>query len=63
MIPAVTETIQAGILRLDIRIEGQSLGECPSAWYNTLHLLITGHDFVVPYSWEAFSELLGLFTL
>jgi len=65
MIPAVTETTEADTLRLDIRIDGQHPGERPGAWYNTprLHLLITGQDFVVPYGWEVFSELLGLFTL
>ncbi|EFT4510277.1 transcriptional regulator [Salmonella enterica subsp. enterica serovar Stanley] len=65
VIPAVTETVEAGTLCLDIRIEGQHPGERPGAWYNTprLHLLITGQDFVVPYDWEAFSEMLGLFTL
>ncbi|WPS11090.1 transcriptional repressor PifC (plasmid) [Klebsiella aerogenes] len=64
-IPAVTETIGAGTLRLEIRIDGQHPGERPGAWYTTprLHLLITGQDFVVPYGWEAFSELLGLFSL
>ena len=65
VISAVTETIGAGTLRLDIRIDGQPPGERPGAWYTTprLHLLITGQDFVVPYGWEAFYELLGLFTL
>ena len=65
VIPAVTETIEAGTLRLEIRIDGQHPGERPGAWYATprLHLLITGQDFVVPYGWETFSELLGLFTL
>ncbi|KLW15565.1 hypothetical protein [Enterobacter sp. BWH52] len=64
-IPAVTETIEAGTLRLQIRTDGQQPGERPGAWYTTprLHLIITGQDFVVPYGWEAFSELLGLFTL
>lgn len=64
-VPAVTETVLAGTLRLDIRTEGQQPGERPGAWYNTprLHLLITGQDFVVPYGWEAFSEMLGLFIL
>lgn len=57
-IPAVTETIGAGTLRLEIRIDGQHPGERPGAWYNTprLHLLITGQDFVVPYGWEEFSD-------
>lgn len=65
VIPAVTEIVEAGTLRLDIRIDGQQPGERPGACYNTprLHLLVTGQDFVVPYGWEAFSELLGLFTL
>lgn len=64
-IPAMTETIEAGTLRLQIRTDGQQPGERPGAWYTTprLHLLITGQDFVVPYGWEAFSELLGLFSL
>lgn len=65
VLPAVTETIEAGTLRLEIRVDGQHPGERPGAWYTTprLHLLITGQDFVVPYCWETFSELLGLFTL
>lgn len=65
VIPAMTETIEAGTLRLQIRTDGQQPGERPGAWYTTprLHLLITGQDFVVPYGWEVFSELLGLFTL
>ncbi|HBZ3621253.1 TPA: transcriptional regulator [Klebsiella pneumoniae] len=65
VIPAVTQTIEAGTLRLEIRIDGQHPGERPGAWYTTprLHLLITGQDFVVSYGWEAFSELLGLFSL
>lgn len=64
-IPAVAQTIEAGTLRLEIRIDGQHPGARPGAWYETprLHLLITGQDFVVPYGWEAFSELLGLFSL
>lgn len=64
-LPAVTETIEAGTLRLEIRIDGQYPGARPGAWYETprLHLLITGQDFVVPYGWEVFSEMLGLFSL
>ncbi|PIJ55654.1 transcriptional regulator [Erwinia sp. OLMDLW33] len=65
VIPAVSETIEAGTLRLEIRIDGQQPGARLGGWYETprLHLLITGQDFVVPYGWEVFSELLGLFTL
>ncbi len=65
LIPAVSETIEADTLRFEIRIDGQHPGARPGAWYETprLHLLITGQDFVVPYGWEVFSELLGLFTL
>lgn len=65
VLPAVIQTFEAGTLRLDIRIDGQHPGERPGAWYTTprLHLIITGQDFVVPYGWETFSELLGLFTL
>lgn len=65
VIPAVTETIEACTLRLEIRIDGQHPGERPGARYTTphLHQLITGQDFVVPYGWETFSELQGLFTL
>ena len=64
-IPAVTETIEAGTLCLDIRIYGQHPGARPGVWYETLrlYLLITGLDFVVPYGWKVFSEPLGLFTL
>ncbi|MCV5761111.1 transcriptional repressor PifC, partial [Escherichia coli] len=53
VISAVTETIEAGTLRLEIRVDGQHPGERPGAWYTTprLHLLITGQDFVVPYGW------------
>ena len=65
VIPAVTETIEAGTLHLEIRIDGQHPRERPGARYTTprQHLLIIGHDFVVQYGWEAFSELLGLFSL
>ncbi|MGM3182596.1 MULTISPECIES: transcriptional regulator [Dickeya] len=65
VIPAIVQTLEAGTLRLDLRVDGQHPGQRPGAWYDTprLHLIITGQDFVVPYGWEAFSELLGLFTL
>lgn len=65
LIPAVTETIEAGTLRFDIRVDGQHPGQRPGAWYHTprLHLIVTGQDFVFPCGWAPFAELLGLFTL
>lgn len=65
LIPEVRETIIAGTLRLDINIDGQPAGQRPGAWYKTprLSLFITGQEFVVPYDWKPFSELLGLLTL
>ena len=65
VIPAVRDTIEAGTLRLDIQVHGQPMTPRPGGWYDAprLHLLITGQDFVVPYGWSHFSELLGLFTL
>jgi hypothetical protein len=64
VIPAVTETIEAGTLRLEIRIDGQHPGARPGAWYETPRLhLRSPAGLRGPYGWEAFSELLGLFTL
>lgn len=65
LIPAVTEVIEAGTLRLEIRVDGQHPGQRPGAWYDTpkMHLIITGQEFVVPVDWAAFTELLGLFSL
>ncbi|KLF28688.1 transcriptional regulator [Klebsiella aerogenes] len=64
-IPAVREMITAGTLQFEIHVDGMQPGQRSGAWYDTpsLHLIITGKDFVVPYGWEVFSELLGLFTL
>lgn len=65
LIPAVTGVIEAGTLRLEIRVDGQHPGQRPGAWYDTpkMHLIITGQEFVVPVDWAAFTELLGLFSL
>lgn len=65
LIPAVSETIQAGTLRLDIQTEGLPAGQRPGAWYRSprLSLVITGQEFVFPCGWTAFAELLGLLTL
>lgn len=50
VIRAVTETIEALMLRHNIRVKEQNLGG-RLAHHTTprLHLLITGQDFVVPY--------------
>lgn len=65
LIPAVTETIAVGTLRLDIQIDGLPPGQRPGALYRTpkLHMILTGKEFVFPCGWAAFSELLGLLTL
>lgn len=65
LIPAVTETIEAGTLRLDIQIDGLPPGQRPGALYRTpkLHMILTGKEFVFPCGWAEFSELLGLLTL
>lgn len=65
LIPAVTEIIEAGTLRLEIRVDGQHPNQRPGAWYDTpkIHLIITGLEFVVPADWATFSEMLGLFSL
>lgn len=65
LIPAVTEIIEAGTLRLEIRVDGQHPDQRPGAWYDTpkMHLIVTGQEFVVPVNWAVFTELLGLFSL
>lgn len=65
LIAAQVHTIEAGTLRVDLRIDGQPAGQRPGAWYETprLHVLITGQEFVVPCAWAHFSELLGLLDL
>ncbi|RPH29627.1 transcriptional regulator [Buttiauxella warmboldiae] len=65
LIPAVTEILEAGTLRLEIRVDGQHPDQRPGAWYDTpkIHLIITGQEFVVPVDWATFTELLGLFSL
>ncbi|MEW5562023.1 transcriptional regulator [Enterobacter asburiae] len=65
LIPAVMETIEAGTLRLEIRVDGQHPDQRPGAWYDTpkMHLIVTGQEFVVPVGWAVFTELLGLFSL
>lgn len=64
-IPAVTDILEAGTLRLEIRVDGQHPEQRPGAWYDTpkMHLIVTGREFVVPVDWAVFTELLGLFSL
>ena len=61
MVPAArVETLQAGTLRFEIRISGQEPDSRPGEWYEMprLHLLISGQEFVMPFGWAQFSELL-----
>lgn len=61
----MTQTIEAGTLRLDIQIDGLPAGQRLGALYRTpkLHMILTGKEFVYPCGWAPFSELLGLLTL
>jgi len=61
-IPAVTQTIESGALRLDILIDVLPPGQRQGVLYRTLklHMLLTGKEFVFHCGWAAFSELLGL---
>lgn len=65
MIPAVRETFDAGTVKFDIRISGQEPGIPSGGWYETprLYLLLNGQDFIMPFGWESFSELLRILTV
>jgi len=60
MIHAARETLEAGTLRFEIRISGQEPDSRPGEWYETprLYLLVSGQEFVMPFGWIQFSELL-----
>lgn len=57
---AVTESLTAGPLSLEIRIEGQPADLRNAAWYNAprLYLIVSGANFIMPFAWEHASELL-----
>lgn len=57
---AVTETLTAGPLQLEIRVEGQPADLRTAAWYDAprLYLMVSGTHFIMPFGWEHFSELL-----
>lgn len=60
IVPAVRETFDTGSIKFQIQIQGQELGIRTGSWYDTprLYLLLTGQDFVMPFGWAQFSELL-----
>jgi len=60
VVPAARETLQAGTLRFEIRISGQEPDSRPGEWYEMprLYLLVSGQEFVMPFGWAQFSELL-----
>lgn len=59
-IPAIRETLDAGAVKMEIRISGQESGTRPGGWYETprLFLVVQGRDFLMPFGHEPFSELL-----
>ncbi|AKJ42294.1 hypothetical protein [Pragia fontium] len=65
MVTAMNHSIEAGTLRLDIRITGKGYDERPGGWYEPprLYMLISGQEFTIPYDWEHFSELLRILTI
>ncbi|MDX6917784.1 transcriptional regulator [Pectobacterium carotovorum] len=65
VIPAERKTFDAGTIQFDIRISGQEPGIRSGGWYENprLYLLLTGQDFIMPFGWESFSELLRILTV
>lgn len=65
VIPAGRETFDAGTVKFDICINGQEPGIPSGGWYENprLYLLLTGQDFIMPFGWESFSELLRILTV
>lgn len=59
-VTAVTENLTAGALQMEVRIEGQQGGRRAAAWYDTprLYLVMSGTEFIMPFGWQHFSELL-----
>lgn len=59
-VTAVTETLTAGTLQVEIRVEGQPADLRTAAWYDTprLYLVVSGPNFIMPFAWEHVSELL-----
>ncbi|EEB1617592.1 transcriptional regulator [Salmonella enterica subsp. enterica serovar Enteritidis] len=64
-VPAVSETFDAGSVKFEIRIHGQETGPRTLGWYETprLFMLLTGQEFIMPFGWSQFSELLRTFTV
>ncbi|MEI3779844.1 transcriptional regulator [Pectobacterium brasiliense] len=65
ILPAINETIDAGTVKLDLRIRGQEPDTRPGGWYETprLFLVVQGKDFLMPFGHEQFSELLRTLTV
>ena len=59
-VSATTVALQAGPVQLEIRVEGQADDLRSAAWYETprLYLMLSGPNFIVPFNWAHFSELL-----
>ncbi|WP_337263623.1 transcriptional regulator [Serratia sp. MMO-24] len=61
-IPAIHQTLTAGSLQLEIRVDGQRDSRVSSVEYRVpcLSLVVTGQHFVMPFEWSHFAELYRL---
>lgn len=59
-VTALTERLTAGSVELGIQIDGQSADMRAAAWYEAprLFMTVSGADFIMPFGWHHFSELL-----
>lgn len=64
-VAAHRETIEAGNLRFELHISGLEHGVHAGDWYEMprLFLVISGDDFIIPFGWSQFSELLRILSI
>lgn len=59
-VPAAQAVVACGSVSLSVRVTGRDPAIPADLWYQApaLQLLVTGRDFVMPFGWEVFAELL-----
>ncbi|MCT4707678.1 transcriptional regulator [Enterobacteriaceae bacterium H16N7] len=64
-VTAIAERLSAGQLELEIRVEGQPADQRSAVWYEPprLYLVVSGTNFIMPFDWQHFSELLRALTV